>query len=852
MTETAAFVAHFQIKSYTITIEANPNNGGTVDGGGTYEYGQSCTVHATEANGYHFVNWTENGGQVSSGMEYTFIVTGDRDLVANFFAEDYIIFVEIEPENGGTVTGAGGYNYDDECTLKATANEGYDFVNWTKEDGTVVSADATYSFTVTESASFVAHFQIRSYTVTVSANPNNGGSVYVGNTPGATQGTYNSGQYCTVHAIANSGYRFANWTENDSVVANYATYDFHVTSDRELVANFTRVYTISVSANPPDGGTVTGSGFYEEGETCRVTAAANPNFTFVNWMDGSQVASTDAEYTFTVTGNRTLVAHFEPQAGNYTISVSANPTNGGLVHVGSPTGPTTGTYNSGQSCTIYATANEHYTFTNWKKGNSVVSTNSTYTFQVTESATYTAYFTQDPQYTITASANPTNGGSVSGGGTYYQGETCNLTATAASNYSFDHWTRNGTTISGGTTISFNVTENATYIAYFITVPTVTTNNATNIQQTTATGGGNVTNSGGATVTRRGVCWSTSQNPSLDNGSSYQDASSGGTGTFTVPMTGLTPGTHYYVRAYATNSAGTGYGSQEEFDTQAQQYTISVSANPSNGGTVTGGGTFNQGQQCTVHANPNGNYTFTNWTENGSVASTQANYTFTVTGNRTLVANFTSNSGNHAYVDLGLPSGLLWATCNVGADNPEDYGDYFAWGETQPKSVYNWSTYQYCMGSENTLTKYCNNASYGYNGFTDNLTLLELGDDAATVNWGGNWHMPTEAEWEELRNNTTVTWTPQNGVNGCRFTASNGNSIFLPAAGYRYESGLIGAGSNGHYWSSSLINTLDPNTPDYARDLFFYYSVYDGVEYYIVYHTRMCGRSVRPVRSARQD
>lgn len=460
VTETAAFVAHFQIKSYTITIVANPNNGGTVDGGGTFEYGQSCTVHATEANGYHFVNWTENGGQVSSSAEYTFIVTGDRDLVANFSAEDYIISVEIEPEEGGTVTGAGGYNYGDECTLKATANEVYDFVNWTKEDGTVVSADATYSFTVTESASFVAHFQIRSFTVTVSANPNNGGSVYVGYSPGATQGTYNSGQYCTVHAIANSGYRFANWTENDSVVANYATYDFHVTSDRELVAHFTRVYTINVSANPTNGGTVTGSGFYEEGETCKVTATANPNFTFVNWMDGSQVASTQAEYTFTVTGNRTLVAHFEAQPENYTISVSANPTNGGSVSGG-------GQYQHGQICTVHAVANSNYTFSNWTEGGTVVSTQANYQFTVYSNRTLVANFTYTPPtYTITVYANPTNGGTVTGGGTYNYGTTVNLTANPYSGFTFDHW-QDGNNNNPRT---ITVTGNATYTAYFEAQP----------------------------------------------------------------------------------------------------------------------------------------------------------------------------------------------------------------------------------------------------------------------------------------------------------------------------------------------------------------------------------------------
>ena len=121
-----------------------------------------------------------------------------------------------------------------------------------------------------------------------------------------------------------------------------------------------------------------------------------------------------------------------------------------------------------------------------------------------------------------------------------------------------------------------------------------------------------------------------------------------------------------------------------------------------------------------------------------MVSTDETYTFTVDASRTLVANFNLD---HAYVDLGLPSGLLWATCNLGANNPEDYGDYFAWGETQPKDDFSWTNYQYCMGSFNTLTKYCNNPDIGYNGFIDDLTTLLPEDDAATANWGDEWRMP---------------------------------------------------------------------------------------------------------------
>ena len=208
---------------------------------------------------------------------------------------------------------------------------------------------------------------------------------------------------------------------------------------------------------------------------------------------------------------------------------------------------------------------------------------------------------------------------------------------------------------------------------------------------------------------------------------------------------------------------------------------------------------------------------------------------TVYGNQ---LSFTT-ADDYVYVDLGLPSGLLWATCNVGADNPEDYGDYFAWGETQPKGTYNWSTYQYCNGSYNTLTKYCNNSSYGYNGFTDNLTTLLPEDDAATANWGSDWRMPTQEEWQELFDNTTSTWTTQNGVNGRLFTASNGNSLFLPAAGYRGSSSLYYAGSYGFYWSSSLYTDY----PYYAWD-----SGFGSDHYYVGGNYRYSGRSVRPVRS----
>lgn len=198
-----------------------------------------------------------------------------------------------------------------------------------------------------------------------------------------------------------------------------------------------------------------------------------------------------------------------------------------------------------------------------------------------------------------------------------------------------------------------------------------------------------------------------------------------------------------------------------------------------------------------------------------------------------------NVSEHVFVDLGLSSGLLWATCNVGADSPEDCGDYFAWGETTTKTTYNWSTYQYCNGSQNTLTKYCIDSENGYNGFTDELTTLLPEDDAATANWGSGWRMPTQAEWQELINNTTNIWTTQNGVNGWLFTASNGNSLFLPAAGYR-EGVPVGASYIGYYWSSSL--------GIFSGSIGSYSFVFDGAnDSGIPMYDRRFGFSVRPVR-----
>ena len=202
-----------------------------------------------------------------------------------------------------------------------------------------------------------------------------------------------------------------------------------------------------------------------------------------------------------------------------------------------------------------------------------------------------------------------------------------------------------------------------------------------------------------------------------------------------------------------------------------------------------------------------------------------------------------------YVDLGLPSGLKWAKCNLGASKQSDYGDYYAWGETTPKTDYTWATYKWMQAGTSGwqyITKYTfadgKTGGIWYdsagNFIGDNKTVLDAADDAATANLGSPWRMPTFDEIQELRDNCTWTWTTQDGVNGYQVDGPNGNAIFLPAAGGREDSGLKFAGSWGYYWSS-LLHT---NASNGARSLDF-----DSVRHDWDGYNRFLGCSIRPVR-----
>jgi uncharacterized repeat protein (TIGR02543 family) len=228
------------------------------------------------------------------------------------------------------------------------------------------------------------------------------------------------------------------------------------------------------------------------------------------------------------------------------------------------------------------------------------------------------------------------------------------------------------------------------------------------------------------------------------------------------------------------------------------------------------------------------YSFVEWNtdKNGKGAPYQPNFKLSIDKNIILYAQWKED----AYVDLGLS--VKWATCNVGASKPEEYGDYFSWGEIQPKNTYNWDTYKWYNGSSSTLTKYNSSSDYG---LTDNKTQLELSDDGAYTSWGDKWRIPSDTEIIELRENCSWVWTTQNGVSGYKVTSKKpgytNKYIFLPAAGYRYNTALSSAGKYGYYWSNKLNNDI----PKYAYYLFFRSGYIEcSVD------ERSHGRTIRPV------
>jgi hypothetical protein len=391
-----------------------------------------------------------------------------------------------------------------------------------------------------------------------------------------------------------------------------------------------------------------------------------------------------------------------------------------------------------------------------------------------------------------------------------------------------------------------------------------------ISQTAAMCKCDIVDNGGERISECGFCWSKTKNPTINDSNikvaylSYDK--------FSCQISGLDPGTTYYLKAYAKNGAGIAYSLTETFRTKgidevsqlpsvssliinnvtADEASVSGSITSSGGVDIIESGIclstspkptskYNgSGINCNIkHLKPSTTYYVRAYATNSLGTTYGEECCFTT-------ASGLGNKNGHEYVDLGLS--VNWATCNVGASTPEEYGDYFAWGETATKENYDWSTYRYCNGSRNTITKYCDNQTYGSNGYTDNLKILEVGDDAATINWGGSWRMPTEAEMLELKEDCTWTWITHNNVGGFKITGPNGNYIFLPAGGYYKGTAHKDVGSICFYLSNSLTWAPDFGNPADCADGLYLSEAYlsEAMTRFLYWSSRCYGYTIRPV------
>lgn len=301
VTQNLHLTAKFECNQYSVTTQADPAEGGTTSGDGTYSHGALATVKAAAETGYTFIGWFENGAKVSENAEYQFAVTGNRELTAKF--EQIVYQVTANAERGGTAEGTATYHYGDTATVKATVDATFTFDGW--YEGTDKVSDALeYTFTVTSDRELTAKFIKNGYNV--ATNHTDGGTT-------SGDGYYEEGEIATVLAVPAQNHTFTGWFDEAGVkVSDEPEYSFTVTSDRVLTAKFATAYTVTTVSNPEGAGILEGGGIYTAGTNVTVTAAANGGYYFVGWYnEQDELITAERSFSLTVKENRTFTAKFE-------------------------------------------------------------------------------------------------------------------------------------------------------------------------------------------------------------------------------------------------------------------------------------------------------------------------------------------------------------------------------------------------------------------------------------------------------------------------------------------------------------------------------------------------------------
>lgn len=636
--------AHF-IPGIRIEAGAEPGDGGTVRGAGTYKEGAEVVLKALPAANHTFEGWYENGEKIGSDPVISLVASSDRRIVAQF--EPFVeIAAEVAPPEGGRVRGAGFYQKGSEVVLTAVPNPGYEFDYWLMDGEQVPGVPARYSFTAGESHLFEAVFRkVNEYTVNISSSLPGAGFVSGG-------GTFNEGTRVTVFAIPKADYRFVGWTENGEVVSSDSSYTFTLDLDRSLVANFVKVHYLGLEAEPKVGGWFEGRGYHGAGTVVNVKAIPSYGYRFDHWTEAGEKLDYDSSFDLAIERNYALVAHFV-KAHRVTISL-------GEFGGGSVTGE--GVHDVGATVTVRAEPYEGYVFSMWTRNGVKVSEELEYSFTMPdEPVELVAHFL--PLHDIYVTASPEAGGtvSISGESPYVHGDRITVEAAANDGYEFYCWKIGDDVVSYSLTYTFYADKSCTLTAVFralrkVTLEAVPPEGAADLYASWKYPG-NQEHPEGESITITAipaagysfVKWtvgSAEGETLLDE----EGQTAGSVHTFTVGDTDLHLVAHF-----------------EEIPS----YQITVEASPPEWGTVSGGDLYVEGTTATVIATPNPGYYFSRWTEGGQQVSTSATYSFTVTGPRHLVAHFVapvtvraySNDSSRGQVSIQHPGG----TTSQGAD-----------------------------------------------------------------------------------------------------------------------------------------------------------------------------------------
>ena len=588
--------------------------------------------------------------------------------------------------------------------------------------------------------------------------------------------------------------------------------------EKRPVCSVSLTNTISGSAAfDVDGATEKTMDFYQ-GDTVRIIATPKEGCEFSGWFEGKEKTpvSREANYTFVAERSISLLARF---AKSPVVEISSNA-NGSVAFADSD--EKSKVVKSGAQVTVKAVPNANCEFIAWYADGEKVSTDADYTFTVSKKISLEAKFIKSPVVKVSNSENgkASIDGYSNSSVIVPTGTRLSVTAAPDADCEFEGWFLGNaeTPVCKDVNYAFTASKNITLVAKFYPSPIVTISTPKNGK----------------------VAFADSADDTMVV---LKDAET------TVVAT---PDKNYEFVGWFVDGSTTAISTEATYTFAVVEDVALVAkfnpcpvvsiSNSENGKAAIANTSDNSvivftGTDVTVTATPEKGFELYGWFADGAETpvSKELTYTFPVNKNVKLYAEFRRTLNGHEYVDLGLPSGLKWATCNVGADAPENAGGYYAWGETEEKDDYSWKTYKYYDDVYATVTKYCIHERFG---LVDGEKTLGAEDDVANVKWGATWRIPTYEEQQELCNKCTWEWTTVNGVSGYQVTGPNGNSIFLPAGGYKNDGNIFNKVSCGYYWSSSVLKKSCNRA---------YYLQFNSEEYTKGdFSRRYSGRNIRPV------